>query len=107
MASCCELGFHLHPFCLRTHTSFSNANTQITSTHAQIDPGYLSSPVSVEFPTTGGVTAFMNYYPPANKDFKFPAGRLPALLVKIHGGGRVCVCACVFGGYTLYSVCVS
>jgi len=28
----------------------------------------------------------MNFYPPNNKDFKLPAGELPPLLVKIHGG---------------------
>jgi hypothetical protein len=30
----------------------------------------------------------MNYYPPANKDFRLPEGEKPALLVKIHGGAR-------------------
>jgi dipeptidyl aminopeptidase/acylaminoacyl peptidase len=28
----------------------------------------------------------MNYYPPNNKDYEFPEGELPALLVRIHGG---------------------
>lgn len=56
------------------------------STEVQIDPGYLSEPSSIEFPTEGGLTAFMNYYPPKNKDFKLPPGHKPALLVKIHGG---------------------
>ena len=41
---------------------------------------------SIEYPTEGGVTAFMNFYPPTNKDYEFPPGQLPALLVKIHGG---------------------
>jgi dipeptidyl aminopeptidase/acylaminoacyl peptidase len=41
---------------------------------------------SIEYPTEGGVTAFMNFYPPTNKDYEFPPGELPALLVKIHGG---------------------
>ena len=52
----------------------------------QIDEGYLSEPTTIEFPTTDGMTAFMNYYPPANKDFKMPSNVLPPLLVKIHGG---------------------
>lgn len=52
----------------------------------QIDEGYLSEPTSIEFPTEDGLTAFMNYYPPANKDFKLPPGQRPPLLVKIHGG---------------------
>lgn len=45
-----------------------------------IDEGYLSEPSSIEFPTEGGLTAYMNYYPPKNKDYAFPAGELPALV---------------------------
>ncbi|KAF6265687.1 Alpha/Beta hydrolase protein [Scenedesmus sp. NREL 46B-D3] len=56
------------------------------STDLQLDPGYISEPRSIEFPTQGGVTAFMNFYPPTNKHYEFPLGQLPALLVKIHGG---------------------
>ncbi|KAI8473651.1 MAG: Alpha/Beta hydrolase protein [Monoraphidium minutum] len=56
------------------------------STDMELDAGYLSSPTAVEFPTTGGRTAYMNFYPPNNKDFELPPGQLPALLVKIHGG---------------------
>jgi dipeptidyl aminopeptidase/acylaminoacyl peptidase len=48
--------------------------------------GYLSAPRAIEYPTEGGKTAFMVYYPPANKDFKLPPGQLPPLLVKSHGG---------------------
>ncbi len=51
-----------------------------------MDEGYLSVPRAVEFPTEGGLTAFMNYYPPANKDYALPPGELPPLLIKIHGG---------------------
>jgi hypothetical protein len=38
----------------------------------------------VEYPTTGGLTAFLNYYPPCNKDCTLPSagsGQKPALLV--------------------------
>lgn len=56
------------------------------STDLQLDPGFISQPRSIEYPTEGGVTAFMNFYPPTNKDYEFPPGQLPALLVKIHGG---------------------
>lgn len=51
-----------------------------------MDQGYLSVPESIEFPTTGNLTAFMNYYAPRNKDFALPQGQQPPLLVKIHGG---------------------
>lgn len=56
------------------------------SSDLDLGPGYISEPESIEFPTEDGKTAFMNYYPPLNKDYDFPAGELPALLVKIHGG---------------------
>lgn len=53
---------------------------------AQVDPGYLTEPQSIEFPTEGGLTAWMYYYPPRNQDFVLPAGEKPPLIVKIHGG---------------------
>ncbi|KAF8061339.1 dapb3 [Scenedesmus sp. PABB004] len=56
------------------------------SAQLDLDPGYLSAPSRIEFPTANGRTAFMNFYPPTNKDFAFPPGERPALLVKIHGG---------------------
>ena len=40
----------------------------------------------IEFPTDGGKTAHAFYYPPANRDFRGPAGEAPPLLVLIHGG---------------------
>ena len=51
-----------------------------------VDPGYLSPPEPVEFPTTGGRTAHALYYPPKNRDFAAPSGEKPPLLVKSHGG---------------------
>jgi hypothetical protein len=50
------------------------------SSDVEVDPGYLSEPVSIEFPTDGGLTSFMNYYAPKNKDYAFPQGELPALV---------------------------
>ncbi|NGO54819.1 S9 family peptidase [Allomesorhizobium camelthorni] len=47
---------------------------------------YLSSVEAVEFPTTGGNTAFGLYYGPRNPDYKGPASEKPPLLVKVHGG---------------------
>lgn len=40
-------------------------------TRMQLDPGYVSIPQVLTYPTTGGRTAHMIYYPPANKDFKW------------------------------------
>jgi dipeptidyl aminopeptidase/acylaminoacyl peptidase len=56
------------------------------SSDLQIDPGYLSEPQSVEFPTSHGLTAYGLYYPPLNADFQAPSSELPPLLVKSHGG---------------------
>ena len=50
------------------------------------DPGYLSRPEAIQFPTTGGDTAHAFFYPPTNKDFEAPDGELPPLLVFMHGG---------------------
>lgn len=47
---------------------------------------YLSSVEAVEFPTTGGKTAFGLFYRPKNPDHEAPAGEKPPLLVKVHGG---------------------
>jgi dipeptidyl aminopeptidase/acylaminoacyl peptidase len=47
---------------------------------------YLSVPETIEFPTTGGVTAHAFFYPPVNPDYSAPAGELPPLIVYVHGG---------------------
>ena len=47
---------------------------------------YLTQVVSVEFPTTGGETAFGLFYPPHNPDYVPEAEERPPLLVKCHGG---------------------
>ena len=56
------------------------------SSELVIDPGYLSIPQPVEFPTENGLTSHALYYPPHNKEFAGPAGERPPLLVMSHGG---------------------
>jgi len=56
------------------------------SSNLEIDSGYLSIPEAIAFPTENGLTAYAWYYPPQNKDYTAPAGNLPPLLVKSHGG---------------------
>ncbi|MBZ5537570.1 MAG: S9 family peptidase [Acidobacteriia bacterium] len=56
------------------------------SSHIKIDPGYLSIPQTIEFPTENGLAAYAFYYPPKNRDFTAPSGEKPPLLVKSHGG---------------------
>ena len=49
-------------------------------------PKYFSRAQPIEFPTTGGTTAFGLYYPPQSPDYAPPADEKPPLLVKSHGG---------------------
>jgi dipeptidyl aminopeptidase/acylaminoacyl peptidase len=50
------------------------------------DPADVSTSRLIEFPTTGGQTAFGLYYAPHSRTFRGPAGTLPPLLVTSHGG---------------------
>ena len=47
---------------------------------------YITKVEPVEFPTTGGKTAFGLFYPPRNPDYAGSADERPPLLVKCHGG---------------------
>ncbi len=51
-----------------------------------LDPGYVSSPEPIEFPTAQERTAHALFYAPTNKDHTAPAGERPPLIVKSHGG---------------------
>ena len=51
-----------------------------------IDPGYLSVPQAIEFPTAKGLTAHGFFYAPRNRDFSGLPGERPPLLVMSHGG---------------------
>ena len=48
------------------------------ATTVELDPGYVSSPGAIEFPTEGGLTAYAHFYPPANPDVVGAGGRAPA-----------------------------
>jgi len=56
------------------------------SIEVEIDPGYLSVPRAIEFPTEQGLTAHAFFYPPKNRDCVAPSDERPPLLVKSHGG---------------------
>lgn len=55
---------------------------------APVDPGYVSIPRPIRFPTgeAGEGVAHAFYYPPANKDYIGPRGEKPPLIVRSHGG---------------------
>lgn len=53
-----------------------------------VEGDYLSTPIAITYPTgnNNSQEAYGFYYPPKNADFKGPAGELPPLIVKVHGG---------------------
>ena len=51
-----------------------------------LDPGDISEPEWLEFPTSGGLTAHGLFYSPRNRAYAGPAGERPPLLVMNHGG---------------------
>ncbi|NIA09073.1 MAG: prolyl oligopeptidase family serine peptidase, partial [Nitrospiraceae bacterium] len=68
-----------------------NLDTQRTevlrrSTSVVIDPGFISIPEPIEFPTEHGMTAHAFFYLPKNRDYMAPDGDRPPLLVMTHGG---------------------
>lgn len=52
----------------------------------EIDERFVSRAEPIEFPTTGGLTAFGFYYPPCNPDVIAPSDEKPPLLLFSHGG---------------------
>ena len=52
----------------------------------ELDPGDVSIPRAIEFPTTGGGTAHAFYYPPASARFEGLEDERPPLRVVCHGG---------------------
>ncbi|MGF1494774.1 MAG: S9 family peptidase [Microcoleaceae cyanobacterium] len=56
------------------------------SSSLEVPKDYLSSPQSIEFPTTAGKTAYGFFYLPTNQDYTAPEAEKPPLIVKSHGG---------------------
>lgn len=53
---------------------------------ARIEEGFLSEPQPVEFPTSGGESAYGFFYPPNNAGYAAPSNELPPLITVGHGG---------------------
>jgi dipeptidyl aminopeptidase/acylaminoacyl peptidase len=51
-----------------------------------VDPGYLTVPRPIEFPTEESLTAHAHFYAPANRGFIGPVDERPPLIVMSHGG---------------------
>ena len=71
---------------VRVTLATAMVETILPASTLTVDPGCLSTPEAIEFPTEEGLTAHAFYYPPANRDFTAPAGERPPLIVVSHGG---------------------
>jgi dipeptidyl aminopeptidase/acylaminoacyl peptidase len=74
---------------LRVDLATGATETLRRSCDLSIEPGFLSDPKAIEFPTTattGGTTAHAFFYAPTNRDFAVPEGERPPLIVSCHGG---------------------
>ena len=60
--------------------------TLATSGALDLDPALIARAEHVSFPSSDGRQAFALYYPPTNPDCAAPAGELPPLVVRSHGG---------------------
>jgi dipeptidyl aminopeptidase/acylaminoacyl peptidase len=75
------------PTCIvRVDVDRDEVQTVRTSMDSELPDALLSNPVSIEFPTEGGVTAHALYYAPTNPEYEAPVGELPPLIVESHGG---------------------
>jgi dipeptidyl aminopeptidase/acylaminoacyl peptidase len=57
-----------------------------TAAPVDFDEAYISEPQSIEFPTSGGLTAHAFVYPPRHAECTGPAAERPPLIVISHGG---------------------
>lgn len=56
------------------------------SRHLPVNPGMLSEPQEIEYPTHAGLTAHALFYPPTHEVNRGPEGELPPCIVMSHGG---------------------
>jgi dipeptidyl aminopeptidase/acylaminoacyl peptidase len=69
--------------CSRTTREFTILRR---SSNLATDPGFLSTPEEIQFPTAGNQTAHGFYYAPKNRDSVGPPREKPPLIVMSHGG---------------------
>ena len=78
--------FHQFPALLGMTVDTREIETVYRPPGETIDPGYLSVPESIKFPTEEGLYTYALFYPPTNRDYVGPTDELPPLLVFSHGG---------------------
>jgi dipeptidyl aminopeptidase/acylaminoacyl peptidase len=74
------------PAVVRVHVDDGRVEVLRRSRQVSLDAGWLSAPVAVTYPTTGGRDAHALWYPPKNPDVVGPVGDRPPLVVMSHGG---------------------
>jgi dipeptidyl aminopeptidase/acylaminoacyl peptidase len=75
-----------HAAVVRLDLTTRQIETLRRTSELAVDPGYISAPQAIEFPTDAGLTAHAFFYPPHNADYRAPARERPPLLVMSHGG---------------------
>jgi len=71
---------------VRLDLTTGNTETLRRASSIEVDPGYLSTPRPISFPTENGLTAHGIFYAPHNRDFVAPEDERPPLIVESHGG---------------------
>jgi dipeptidyl aminopeptidase/acylaminoacyl peptidase len=51
-----------------------------------VDPGFISAPEAITYPTSDGDVSHAWFYPPTNPEYSGPAGEKPPLVLMNHGG---------------------
>ena len=71
---------------LSVHLASGAAEVIRSTASLELGLDYISEPETLQFPTTGGCSAYAFLYAPRNPDFTPRDGELPPLLVRTHGG---------------------
>jgi dipeptidyl aminopeptidase/acylaminoacyl peptidase len=73
------------------------------ATPTRFEPADIATAEQIEFPTTGGRTAYGRFYPPHNPAFRGPDGELPPLIVTSHGGPTSSAYAALWTSFQLFT----
>jgi dipeptidyl aminopeptidase/acylaminoacyl peptidase len=76
----------LPPTVARTNLATGGTEMLRSASTLTLEPGNVSVPEAIEFPTGGGLTAHAFYYPPRNAAFSALPSDRPPLIVISHGG---------------------
>ena len=74
------------PAIIKLELGTETCETIYAPSSVHVEPGYLSSPEHVVFPTTESGEAHAFYYEPTNQDFVAQKNKLPPLVTICHGG---------------------